>query len=191
MNICGLLNIAFLVRLTHYTEKRKVALDKYIGKMFKYLLLFLVAYYVLISVVIIFSDVLEIQAAIFSIFAIAVSVVIAFYGVRANRHVLQLRHKEISLVRKITFICIGFGILYFVISGISIAVVVQRKINSELMIYINDCMKYIVIFMTIYEYWQDPTVTKLLFCSCCYKDDKFLKNDEYETIENDEQEYEA
>jgi len=154
-NICAIINIAFLIRLTQNANGPRIPLDSYMIRVVIGSIIGLIVYYTPF----IYSS--QFSSFSFIIIYCLYFVLVIVYGYKAHKKMLSISHpQQAYLITKITRICISYTVLFTELTIVDLIFFIDSSIFSKGSI----------------AYWANFLVANsLLFFCCLYNDSGILE----------------
>jgi lipid-A-disaccharide synthase-like uncharacterized protein len=185
-NLCAIINIAFLIRLTQNANGPRVPLDSYIVRVIIGAIFGLIIYYTPF----VYSS--QFSSFSFIIIYCIYFVLVIVYGYRAHKKMLSISHpQQAYLITKITRICISYTVLFTHLTIVDIIFIFDSSIFSKgsIAYWVNflvaNSLLFFAAFITILGYWRELAIIKEKCCCCCTETVKNIQSRRsYNTIPN-------
>jgi len=164
-NLCAIINIAFLIRLTQNANGPRVSLDSYIIRVVIGSILGLIVYYAP------FLYASQFSSFSFIIIYCLYFILVIVYGYKAHKKMLTISHpQQAYLITKITRICISYTVLFTDLTIVDLIYFFDPSIFSKgsIAYWINflvaNSLLFFAAFITILGYWRELTIIKEKCC---------------------------
>jgi len=146
-NLCAIINIAFLIRLTQNADGPRTSLDSYIVRVVIGSILALILYYIPF----IFSS--QFSSFSFIVLYCLYFILVIVFGYRAHKKMKSISHpQQAYLITKITRICISYTVLFTDLTIVDLIFFFDSSIFSKGTI----------------AYWANFLVANFLLFFCCF-----------------------
>jgi len=181
-NICAIINIAFLIRLTQNANGPRIPLDSYMIRVVIGSIIGLIVYYTPF----IYSS--QFSSFSFIIIYCLYFVLVIVYGYKAHKKMLSISHpQQAYLITKITRICISYTVLFTELTIVDLIFFIDSSIfNKGSIAYwanflVANSLLFFAAFITILGYWRELTIIKEK-CCCTGTEKNIQSRRNYNTI---------
>jgi len=181
-NLCAIINIAFLIRLTQNANGPRIPLDSYMIRVVIGSIIGLIVYYTPF----IYSS--QFSSFSFIIIYCLYFVLVIVYGYKAHKKMLSISHpQQAYLITKITRICISYTVLFTELTIVDLIFFIDSSIFSKGSIaywanfLVANSLLFFAAFITILGYWRELTIIKEK-CCCTGTEKNIQSRRNYNTI---------